>query len=194
MGITDLTGKICIEVLVFTLMLSLGTGPLVFRLIVALLTSHTFSWFFNSHFWVLGRYLGITRTNPSRFPKYLNWLMKRLDNCRAINTVIVIGGASRKKGIKETSDVDIFFVRTSGFNNGIKAVVATVKERALAFMCKFPLHLELYDHMEMMDRHRRDETPFLLKDDLGLASDYYSRQGRKTAGFEEYRDEASKTA
>ncbi len=193
MGVTDLFGKICIEILIVSVTLILVNGAIIFRLIIALLIAHTFSWFFNSHFWVLGRYLGITRTFPARFPAYLNGLMQRLDNCRAINSVIVIGGASRKQGIKPTSDVDIFFIRSPGFFNGISAVMTTVQERARAFLCKFPLHLEMYDEIETMNKHRKDEMPFVLKDDLGRAADYYSAQGRNTAGFEEYRDEAPKT-
>jgi len=191
-GITDLTGKICLEVLFFSIALTFVNGPAFYRLVGALLIAHTFSWLFNSHFWVFGRYLGITRTDPARFPKYLNQLMQRLNNCRAIDVVLVIGGASRKKGIAPTSDVDIFFVKRPGFINGIRAVMITIKERALAFILKFPLHLELYDRIEMMDRHRKDETPFILKDDRGCASSYYSAQGRRFAAFEEYCEQAKK--
>jgi len=194
MGVADLTGKIFLELLVFATGLILLNSAFPFRLIVAFLIAHTVNWLFNSHFWVLGRYLGITRTNPVRFIKYLERLAKRLDDCVAIDPVLVIGGASRKQGVKPTSDVDIFFIRNSGFINGINAIIVTCRERALAFVCKFPLHLLLYDNIEMMNIHRKDETPFVLKDDQGRASDHYSAQCRETYDFIDYCEEATKTA
>lgn len=194
MGFTDLIGKICLEFVFFSMALICVNGTGAFPIVVALFIARTLNWFLNSHFWVMGRYLGITRSDPGRFPEYLKKVMDRLQKCSSIDAVIVIGGASRKQGVKETSDIDIFFIRRPGLINGVSAVRVTVRERILAFFQKFPLHLELYDTIQMMDRHRKDETPFVLKDVLGRATAYYTRQEREIAGFDEYEREAQKTA
>lgn len=186
---TDLAGKICFELLLFALFISLVQITFM-NIFFAFFLAHTFNWFLNSNFWVIGRYLGITRTDPARFSFYLRKVMYRMQQCSSIDAVIVIGGASRKQGVRETSDIDIFFIRDHGFFNGIRAVISTIRERIIAFLHRFPLHLELYDSIKTMERHRKDETPFVLKDNHREARGYYESQGRKIAGFDEYRKEA----
>ena len=118
--------------------------------------------------------------------------MNRLQNCPAIDSIIVIGGASREEGIKITSDIDMFVIRNRSLLYGLIAVLFTIRERFLAFTTKFPLDLYLYDKIETMDKHRDDEKAFILKDVHSHASAYYYSQGREVAGFEEY-EKATKT-
>lgn len=194
MGYADLVGKICLEITVFSLIFPVISGSVLQKLVVSIACAHTFNWFFNSHFWVFGRYLGITRTSIERFPKYLRGVMNRLQNCPAIDSIIVIGGASRKEGVKITSDIDMFIIRKQGFLNGFIAVLITIKERILSFVTKFPLDLYLYDEIKTMDKHRDDERAFILKDVHDQVKAYYNSKGRKVAGFTEYERAAKKTA
>jgi len=194
MGKADLIGKICLEVAAFSIAFSIVNGTVLYRLVISFLCAHTFNWLFNAHFWVFGRYLGITRTNIERFPKYLRGVMNRLQNCSTIDSIIVIGGASRKEGVKITSDIDMFIIRKRGFLNGFIAVLITIKERILSFVTKFPLDLYLYDKIETMDKHRDDERAFILKDVHDQVKAYYNSKGRKVAGFAEYERTAPKTA
>jgi len=194
MGRTDLICKIILEIGFFGVAINFVSGSFGFRAFVALLIAHTLNWFLNSNFWVIGRYIGITRTDPHYFAEYLGKLIRRLEKIMAIDAVIVIGGASRQKGIKRTSDVDMFFIRKRGVTNASMAAVITIKERIYAFFNKFPLHLEFYDDISMMDRHRQDEVPYLLKDFSGFASAYYKKKGRNLSDFEGYEKEAEKAS
>ncbi len=194
MGRADLIGKIVLEIVFFGVTTIFVSGSFGFRVFVALLIAHTLNWFLNSNFWVIGRYIGITRTNPRYFAKYLKGLIRRLQKTSAIDAVIIIGGISREQGIKETSDVDIFFIRQKGLVNAIIAAAVTIKERIYAFFSKFPLHLELYDDISMMDKHRQDEVPYILKDISGIASAYYKKQDRMTAQFDDYKKEAQSSS
>jgi hypothetical protein len=190
MGRVDLIGKVVLEIVFFGIAFFFVNGSLGFRAFVAFLIAHTLNWFLNTHFWVTGRFLGITRTRLRRFAPYIKQLMLRLHRCSALDGVIIIGGVSREEGIKTTSDVDIFFIRKKGLINAIVAAAVTIKERSHAFVSKFPLHLEFYDDISMMDRHRKDEVPYILKDSSGIAGAYYQKQHRKTAQFEDYEKEA----
>lgn len=193
MGNSDLIGKIILEVIFFATAFSIVSGTVLYRLAISFVYAHTFNWLFNSHFWVFGRYIGTTRTNIERFPKYLKGVMNRMQNCSAIDSIIVIGGASRQEGVKITSDIDMFFIRNQGFLSILIAMLITFRERFLAFATKFPLDLYLYDKIETMDKHRKDEKAFILKDAYSRASAYYNLQGREVAGFEEY-ERATKTS
>jgi len=190
MGHADLIGKIILEIIFFGIAIIFVSGSFGFRAFVALIIAHTLNWFLNTHFWDTGRFLGITRTPLRRFAPYVKQLMLRSHKYSAIDAVIVIGGVSREQGIKKTSDVDIFFIRKKGLINAIVATVITIKERTYAFFSKFPLHLEFYDDISMMDKHRQDEVPYILKDISGIASAYYKRQNRMTAQFDDYEKEA----
>jgi hypothetical protein len=190
MGRVDLIGKVVLEIVFFSIALIFVSGSFGFRAFVALLIAHTLNWFLNTHFWDTGRFLGITRTPLHRFTPYVKHLMLRLHRSSAIDAVIIIGGVSREEGIKKTSDVDIFFIRKKGLINAIVAMLITIKERSHAFFSKFPLHLELYDDISMMDKHRKDEIPYILKDISGVADAYYQKQDRMTAQFDDYEKEA----
>jgi hypothetical protein len=182
MGTADLIGKITLEIV----FIALFTVMLNNNILLSFLAAHTLNWLINTHFWDLGRFLGITRTSPDRFFPYLRKLAVRVNKDSALPIVITIGGLSRNRGFKVTSDVDMIFVRREGFNNSFKAVLVTMRERFISFVFKFPLHLELYDNMERMKKHRNDELPIVLKDTEGMAERWYNENGRSIAGLANY--------
>jgi len=180
MGRADLIGKIILEILVFTVALFCFGKTDIYHTGIALLLAHTFNWLINAHFWDFGRFLGITRTPPVRFYHYLQKLEVKIQKHDSVPNVIVIGGISRNQGFKPTSDIDMIFIRDRGFTNALKAVLVTIRERTWAFINKFPLHLELYDRIEHMSKHRTDEIPIVLKDSNAAVGDWYSKSGRAT--------------
>jgi len=186
MGKADLAGKIILEILFVVIFIVFLEGLIQYYILVALLLAHTLNWLLNAHFWDVGRFIGITNTPPSRFFPYLRKLTKRLDKDSSPATAIIIGGISRKQGFRSTSDVDLIFIRDSGVQNSIKAVLVTIRERVMAFFCKFPLHLELYDHMQSLEQHRIDEVPVILKDTGKIAEDWYRKAGREISGLNDY--------
>jgi|GEM_PF-3784287 len=186
MGYADLTGKIALEVILLTLSL-VALGDLsIYNISIALILSHTVNWLINSHFWDFGRYLGITRTPPERFFPYIHRVVRRINKNRSIYIAIIIGSISRKRELKETSDVDMIFIRGKGLKNAINAVLVTMRERAIAFFYKFPLHLDLYDTIEMTTKHREDETPVVLKDTGDAAKAWYRKAGREMINLGDY--------
>jgi len=186
MDASDLTGKIIFEIFFFSVFFVFLNNPGIYGVLIALVFSHTLNWLFNAHFWVFGRYLGITHTPPDLFFPYIRRVVNRVNRDSSVPMVIIIGSISRNQRFKTTSDVDIMFIRGAGISNAIMAVFVTMRERAIAFFSKFPLHLEFYDTMESMNQHRADEIPVLLKDVGGLAEDWYDKAGRETARLDDY--------
>jgi hypothetical protein len=173
----DLAGKIMLDILFSVLFAFIIRGDLIFKITVSLLLAHTINWMFNTHFWVFGRFLGITRTPPDRFFPFIRNVLSRVRNDSSVPIVIVIGSISRAQEFKVTSDVDMMFIRRPGLQNAVKAILVTMRERVYAFIGKFPLHLELYDSIESMKKHRMDEEPFLLKDVENVARNWYEKAG-----------------
>jgi hypothetical protein len=180
MGVADRIGKGILDILFFCFFLLLLDDIRTGKVVIAIALAHTLNWLINSHFWDFGRFIGITRTSPGRFFPYIKKIMYRIIKTKAVHAVIVIGGISRNAGFRETSDVDMIFIKEKGIINTINAVVIAVRERTMAFFLKFPLHLELYDSVESMKQFRSDELPVLLKDDKGEAESWYKKAGRAT--------------
>ena len=79
----------------------------------------------------------------------------------------------------------MIYIKEDGVFNGIAAVLITVRERVIAFITKFPLHLELYSRLDDI-KHRDDEVPIVLKDIGGTLRDYYSDAGRSITDLDAY--------
>jgi len=182
----DLVGKIIIEILII-LIVNVAAGEITFAgVIISILIAHTFNWIFNTHFWVLGRFVGITKTPTHRFYSYLKKMQKRISNANGLIGVIVIGGASRGEKIRNTSDLDIFLFSQPQLNSKVKAVLFTIKERIIAFLWRFPLDLYLYENLVEMSKHRKDEVPFVLYDTKNIVRAYYEKQDRKIAHLKDF--------
>lgn len=186
MGKADLIGKIFFDIMIFAVIFFFIKDEISYRIGSALILAHTANWLINTHFWDFGRFIGITRTPPERFLPYLQKIEDKIRSDGSIPSAIVIGGISRNQGFKTTSDIDMIFIRGKGFNNALKAVLVTIRERTRAFCSKFPLHLELYDSIEFMNRHRTDEVPIVIKDINGEVKDWYGTAGRNTMKLEDY--------
>ncbi len=182
---TDFAGKIVLEIICAALVVLIWDVPLLYKVPLALVFGHTVNWLFNTHFWVFGRFLGITHTDPKRFFPYIQRVVARVNKNKSVPMVIVIGSISRNQNFKVTSDVDIMFIRGKGIQNGVKAAIVTLRERTMALLLKFPLHLEFYDSIESMKKHRSDEVPVVLKDVDGTARDWYAQEGMDISSLDD---------
>jgi hypothetical protein len=182
----DFFGKIAFEIFSFSILILLKNKITFTNVILSLLIAHTLNWLFNTHFWVLGRFIGITKTQTHGFYQYLEELQKRITVISGLSGVIVIGGASRGGEIRETSDLDIFFIAKPNLLSKFKALAFTIKERMTAVVFKFPLDLYLYENIAEMSKHRKDEVPFVLYDPQNMVKTFYEKQGRKIAYLKDF--------
>ena len=169
---------------IFIMILSQLLG-LWISLIIAIVMVHTLNWLFNSHFWVMGRYVGISKTSQEEVSKYISSLKKRLSKTKSINGIVIIGNLTRGGGVKETSDLDVRWVCQRGVRNMVTANLILVKEKSIAFLRKFPLDIYLYGDVSKLSQLREDETPILFKDNGGNLAKWYDKQGRQTVLWEE---------
>lgn len=143
----------------------------------AFLLAHTSNWLFNTHFFVIGRFVGFTATPVERIPAYTRGVGERVAYSPAILAAAVYGAVSRGAGVRTTSDVDVRFIRRPGWGNGLRAACFTFTERARAFFAGFPLDLYLLDDLHRLEEMRPDEKPILLYDPDGLLQRYYAGRG-----------------
>lgn len=182
----DLIGKFVFELTWFIIFVVIWGKISLAGIIFSLLLAHTLNWMSNTHFWVLGRYLGITKNPTYRHYNYLKKLQQKILRTDVFSGVIILGGASRGEGVRKNSDVDIFFISKRDFKSKLKAVSLTIKERIMAFISQYPLDLYLYEKVTDMTKHRTDEVPFLLYDPEKIVEKFYESQGRKVAYLENF--------
>jgi len=144
----------------------------------ALVLAHTISWLFNGHFFdTVGRFHSLCKMTLGKMTVYLQGIELRASTRNSLLSILVIGGITRGQGIRDTSDVDIRFVRKKGFWNGLAANFWGMSERTRALFAKFPLDLYVYDDMKSLDRLREDEKPIIVYDPNGMLREKYKERG-----------------
>lgn len=141
--------------------------------------AHTINWIFNGHVLTLRplRSSGVVRTPPQEIWDYMRDLGHRVQTRSFLSGVVVFGAVSRGEGVRETSDVDMRFIRESGFRNGVLANFYALYERTRAVFHWFPLDLYVYDSPDSLNRLREDEQPIILYDPKGLLKEKYKQRG-----------------
>lgn len=152
-------------------------APLGVAVVCSLLLAHTLNWLVNTHFFVIGRFVGFTSTPVDRIWSYSKGIAERVRGQRALLGVLIYGAVARGEGVRTTSDVDMLFIRRHGWVNAFQAAWVTFIERARAFFARFPLHLDLLDDLRRLGRLREDEKPMLLYDPDGVLQAYYANRG-----------------
>jgi len=132
-------------------------------LFLAIILAHTINWVFNGQIFVLLKNLELSRTKEKSFVEYLNTIREKVENENSIIAVAAFGSLSNKK-LKKTSDLDIRLIRRRGIINGIKSCIFVLKERTSSFFSGFPLDIYLLDNCDMINRHIKNEKPFILYD------------------------------
>ena len=160
---TEKAFKISLDLMLAALLFSAISYPIIIRLLIAFLISHTFNWMFNGQLVALAKNFGIIHNEPQKFVDYANGIKMRASIERSVNCVAVYGSLSRKD-IKSTSDLDIRIIRKSGVINGLRACMFGLKERSRALIELFPLDLYIVDSVEHFNKMRQDEKPIILLD------------------------------
>ena len=186
MDVLDLIGKLCIDIFFTLIFVFLFGSSYTINWFFAFIIAHSINWLINTHFWVIGRFIGFTRTDSKRFYLYLKSITKRFSKNKSLLGIIVIGAASRGGGVKETSDIDMYFISKKGLKNSINSVQFTWRERFLAFINKFPLDLCLARDLKVMLKHRKDEVPFVIFDPEKRVEEFYKKQNRNIEFLENY--------
>lgn len=149
-------------------------------LVLSVLLAHTANWLINSHFWVMGRYIGISRTSVEEVNNYISSIKQQLSSRKSLKGVVVIGNLTRSGSVRETSDLDVRLIRQRGFLNAVFSNLILIREKAIAFFNKFPLDIYLCDHAFKLSQLRNDEIPILLKDKDDEIAKWYKSHGRET--------------
>ena len=139
--------------------------------------AHTVNWIFNTHFWVMGRYIGISETNEEKVRKYLSEIHDSVRKRPYIDGVIVFGKMTRGGKIQPTSDVDIRFISKNGPMNRLRTNAYGVWQKTKAFFKKFPLDLYILDNCNSLDKMREDEIPIIIFDPDDMLKQKYAHRG-----------------
>jgi len=155
--------------LIYSAYLNLWTSVLT-----SLLTAHTLNWIINSNFsMLLIHRLYIGKLCKENLFTYLSKLKERLMNKAWILYVASYGSICRGE-LKDSSDVDISFVRKGGFKNAINALIFILKEKKKADLLGIPLEITLSDSPEnSIIRFKKENTPISLYDPKNILDNYY---------------------
>ena len=162
--------------ILFTFVLS-SILNLWLAIVIGFIIAHTVNWVFNGHLFVIGRFVGFTKTPPRKIWDYMKGIKDRAQHKPFLAGVAVFGAVTRGEGIRETSDVDIRFIKERGFWNALLANWYSMYERTRAVFHRFPLDLYLYDGLDSLNRLRKDEQPIILYDPKGLLQEKYKERG-----------------
>ena len=145
------------------------------RLVFALLAARTLSFVFNDTFWTCLTINGLaTNGGLPRTCGFLERCEKRVAGRKSVSACAVYGSMSRGQ-FHSHSDVDVRYIRRSGFANALSATAFASQERLLALIHRIPLDSFVGDSVGFLDKMRDDEIPIVLKDADGLLERRYGR-------------------
>lgn len=132
---------------------------------------HTLNWLINGSIsTILLHRLFIGKLTKQKAFSYLMNLTTRLEKKGCIQTCAVFGSISRGE-IKESSDIDITFVRKKGFVNALLAIRFMMSEKYRTNRRLVPIEPFLADSISYMKkRYRSDEIPVVIKGEQELLS------------------------
>ena len=138
------------------------------RIFIALILTRTFSWILNDHFWggLQVSFSFVKNCGEERFCQYLIDVSKRLSECNAIYACFVYGSLVRNE-FHRKSDLDVLYIKRSGFISTVSALSFAVRERVIALFARIPLDLYVGDSKDFLKRYRDDEIPIIIKDGDG---------------------------
>ena len=164
MDATERWFKISMDVLltlVFMLLLMTLQVPGLIALIAAFLLAHTLNFLFNGQIWGVLKHFGFQNKGWEHTQSELDRLQRRITQQQSIAWAGVYDSLSRD-GWSLTSDIDLRLVRKPGFANGVQACAFVLRERARAFITRFPLDVYVFDSNQRLASHK--EQPTVLYD------------------------------
>lgn len=176
-GNTEMIFKIFCEVVFFIIAFPL---TIIFiensfvQVITSLIISHTLNWIVNTNFnSLLIHRLYLKKLDKSSLFIYLSSLQEKLKTESWLEFAAIFGSISRGE-LKESSDLDVTFVRKSGIFNALKAVWFLFKERKIADFQGIPLEAYINETPdESARRFKKEDTAVVLTDSNSILSLYY---------------------
>lgn len=171
-GIINLDKTEKIYKILFTGLLSIPLFYIVYNITNVTLIS-IFSAFFIAHTlnWIINGNLAavfIHRLYKGKIEKkkafvYLEELEQRLNNEKSIKFCGVFGSIARGE-MKDTSDIDIAFVRERGFLNAVRSIYFLTKEKNISLWKWIPIECYIADNeIAMLNRFKDEKVPVVLK-------------------------------
>lgn len=167
--------------LLFTIILSVILFAFLDKIILShfytislsFLIAHTINWLVNGNIsTIIIHRLFIGTVSRKKIFCYLKDLQERLQKTSSIEFTAVFGSISRGE-LKNSSDIDITFVRKDGFINSIKAIIFIIKEKFHTNINKIPIEPFLADSINYMKkRYRDDEVPVVIKNSKKISNHY----------------------
>lgn len=152
------------------------------QLLSSFLLAHTLNYFVNGSLaTILMHRLFIGTLTKKQAFNYLNNLETRLQSIKSIESCAVFGSISRGQ-LKDSSDIDITFVRKLGFLNAIKSIYFVVQEKFRTNTNLIPIEPFLADSIPYMKkRYQSNEVPIVIKGKQALLKFYDETMSIKQA-------------
>lgn len=145
--------------------------------VLSFILSHSLNWIVNGNFYnlIIHRLL-LDKISKKDLFGYIKDLEKRVKEKQWILYVASFGSICNGN-LKDSSDVDISIVRKPGFQNALKAILFSVKEKKYADFNKIPLELYISDYPEnSINRFKAEQNPVVIFDPEQTIDKYYTEK------------------
>ncbi len=134
------------------------------ELLFAFICGHTLNWLVNGPIAaVFIHRLFIGKIKKGKLFRYLQDLENRVERNNAISYCAVFGSIARGE-LKDSSDIDVGFLRKPGLINAFGGLYFITKERIHTNLAGIPFEGYLVDSLEnMVTRFRKENVPVVLK-------------------------------
>lgn len=139
------------------------------NIFISFIIAHSLNWLINGPIAAIFIHrLFIGKAKRKKVFKYLSNLERRLIKQDVICFCAVFGSITRGE-LKDSSDIDVGFLRRPGIWNAFKGLYFITKERIYANLNGIPLDSYLVDSIDnMMTRFSEENIPVLLKHDIKI--------------------------
>jgi hypothetical protein len=144
---------------IFVLIGQLSTAV---SILAAVFVAHTCNFILNGQVWVVAKHFQLVKHSRQEFDAYVREVTVRIATEPSFRYAAAYGSIARAEW-NPSSDLDLRLVRYPGRWNGLRACWFVLRERATAFLSRFPLDIYMLDNYDGLRRMRGDEPPVILK-------------------------------
>jgi len=157
--------------IIFSIVLNFGENEWLMKILLSFICAHTFNWIINgpiAAIFIHRLYIG--KAEKRKIFNYLHKLKDRLKNADAISYCGVYGSIARGE-LKNSSDIDVGFLRKPGVKYAFKGLYFITKERIITNLTGIPFEGYLVDSLDsMIARFNNESSPVILKQPLSVKS------------------------
>ncbi|MFX0132131.1 MAG: nucleotidyltransferase domain-containing protein [Candidatus Hodarchaeota archaeon] len=137
--------------------------------------SHTITWIVNDHVFVALKCIELCSFGSNQIMKYSQSIETRLVQEKSIIAAVVFGSLSRGE-LGDASDLDVRVIRHPGIMSAIRSLFFIMRERVIAFINGFPLHIYLFDNIQnLIQKYGIDQSPVILHDPFNIIKKNYKK-------------------